>query len=113
MEIYKYKIGKEIQPQEIAAQETEQQQSAEKRTVSPRRAQTETAFSYAKKYEPDKTYEMKGSESSLEDLDTEQVISDTKKDQLLHQYQFFVGTRQRVKEPAENQMIYPYENFNI
>lgn len=113
-EIYEYKITKEIESQEIVAQEAESGQTPEKSTVlAEPGAQTETAFSYAKKYEPDKTYTMKGSESSLEDLDMEQGVSDKKKDQLLRQYQFFVGTSQRVTEPAENQIIYPYENFDI
>lgn len=116
--IYEYKIAQaKSSPEVLKSQSgvhTEEQQPSEERTVQTgRNTQTETAFSYAQKYEPDKTYEMKGADSSLEDLDMEQAISDMKKDQLLQQYQFFVGSSRYGKIPVEDSIILPYENFEI
>lgn len=36
--------------------------------------------------------EEKGAKGSLKELEIEQAVSDMKKDELLHQYQFFVDT---------------------
>lgn len=110
--IYEYKIVKENS--EITAQQAETPQAKENENVFvEQNVQTETAFSYVRKHEPDKKYELKGSESSLEDLDVEQAISDRKKEQLLQQYQFFVGTSRQGKETVEDSLIRPYENFDI
>lgn len=51
----------------------------------------ETQFDYAKQYNPDAEYELKGIHSDLMSLDVEKAISDMKRDQVLQQYQFFVG----------------------
>jgi len=56
--------------------------------------QTFSSLDYASQYQPEATYELKGSESSLMDLDMEKAISDMQKDQLIQQYQFFVGEAQ-------------------
>lgn len=49
------------------------------------------ALEYTKQYQPQTSYELIGSESEIAGLDVEQAISDMKKDQVLQQYQFFVG----------------------
>lgn len=107
--IYEYKITEEGESKELA----QQQASEEQDFFTEQKNQTETALSYARRYEPDKEYEMKGSESSLEDLDMEQTISDRRKNQLLQQYQFFVETSQRGKKSAIEKKNGPYENFDI
>ena len=113
-EIYEYKITKEKEPREVQAEQSEVNLTPGERTVQTRREnQTETAFSYAQKYEPDRTYEMKGADSSLETLDMERAISDMKKDQLLQQYQFFVGSSRQAEEQVTDTILYPYENFEI
>ena len=43
------------------------------------------------RYQPDAYYELKGIDSDLSKLDVEKALSDLKKDQVLQQYQFFVG----------------------
>ncbi len=43
------------------------------------------------RYQPDASYELKGVDSDLSKLDVEKALSDLKKDQVLQQYQFFVG----------------------
>ncbi|MCR5467902.1 MAG: hypothetical protein K6F37_02985 [Lachnospiraceae bacterium] len=53
--------------------------------------QSFTSLDYASQYQPDKTYEMKGADSDLVSLDMERAVSDMQKDQLIQQYQFFVG----------------------
>ena len=55
--------------------------------------QTYNAFDYAKEYQPDETYELKGADSDLAGLDMQKAISDMEKDQVLQQYQYFVGTQ--------------------
>lgn len=52
------------------------------------------AREFAERYQPDVSYELKGSESDLMSLDVEKAISDMRKDQVLQQYQFFVGESQ-------------------
>lgn len=49
------------------------------------------AIDYADQYQPDATYELKGVDSDIANLDVEKAISDMKKDQILMQYQFFIG----------------------
>ena len=49
------------------------------------------AAEYKARYQPDASYELKGVDSDLSKLDVEKALSDLKKDQVLQQYQFFVG----------------------
>ncbi len=49
------------------------------------------AEEFAKNYQPDAVYELKGIDSDIATLDMEKAISDMKKDQVLQQYQFFVS----------------------
>ena len=57
-------------------------------------------------YQPDAVYELKGVDCDIARLDVERAISDMRKDQVLEQYQFFVGTN-----PDEVQPVRPDENF--
>lgn len=52
-----------------------------------------TSYDYAKTYRPEATYELKGIDSDINKLDIQKAVSDLDKDQVLKQYQFFVGTR--------------------
>lgn len=58
------------------------------------------ARDFAKQYEPDAVYEMKGVESDIFKLDMEKVISDVKKDEVLLEYQFFVNSAGGLGNPA-------------
>ena len=49
------------------------------------------AAEFNARYKPDASYELKGVDSNLSKLDVEKALSDLKKDQVLQQYQFFVG----------------------
>lgn len=80
-------------------------------------SEPEKVFDYAGQYDPDAEYELKGTESDLLSLDVEKAISDMKKDQVLQQYQFFVGEslgQGRVTSTGENtNMFRTDENFDI
>ena len=53
---------------------------------------------------------MKGIASDIASLDVEKAVSDMKKDQVLQQYQFFVGERM-----SQTGLLYirPNENFSL
>ena len=77
-----------LRSQQIAAV-----QNASGDETQTKRPQTYNAFDYAKEYQPDETYELKGADSDLAGLDMQKAISDMEKDQVLQQYQYFVGTQ--------------------
>lgn len=85
----------ELRSQQIQQAKEEEQQ--EKQTTNPeqdftvRDQQNYTSYDYAKQYEPNTSYEMKGADKELGLLDVDQVLSDVEKDFVLQQYQFFVG----------------------
>ena len=90
-------------------------QSAAVQTPIPE--QNFTAFDYAQNYRSDETYELKGKDSDLASLDMRKAISDLNKDQVLQQYQFFVGDKDSVTakmtiDPLER-MIRREESFYL
>ena len=68
------------------------------------------AAEYAKQYQPDAEDDLKEIASDITSLDVEKAISDMKKDQVLEQYQFFVGERM-----SQTGLLYirPNENFSL
>lgn len=75
-----------------------------------------TAYDYAKGFDPLTVYEHKGNDSSLSSLDMEQAISDKHKEQLMKQYQLFVGNRRQgvtAMYTDHIQAVRPVENFVI
>lgn len=97
-------VGSEL-PQSV----TEQAPSAEEHAapaVSRKSGPDQGAIDYANSYQPDAVYELKGVDSDIARLDVERAISDMRRDQVLEQYQFFVGTN-----PDEAQPVRPDENF--
>ena len=90
-------------------------QSATVQTPAPE--QNFTAFDYAQNYRADETHELKGKDCDLASLDMQKAISDLDKDQVLQQYQFFVGDKDSVNakmtiEPSER-MIRREESFSL
>lgn len=90
-------------------------QSAAVQTPAPE--QNFTAFDYAQNYRSDETHELKGRDSDLASLDMQKAISDLDKDQVLQQYQFFVGDKDSVTakmtiDPSER-MIRREESFSL
>ena len=79
--------------------------------------QTYTSYDFAQSFNPDETYELKGEDSDISSLDIQKAISDMEKDQVLQQYQYFVGTRDSgVRKTAAEQMqpsMRSGENFSL
>lgn len=63
----------------------------QERTPEVEKRQTFGAYDYATQYNPDVTYRLKGAESDIRSLDVEKALSDMQKDEVIHQYQYFVG----------------------
>lgn len=73
-----------------------------------------TSYDYAKGYQPDETYELKGAESDISKLDVEKTMSDLEKDKVLEQYQYFVGDQAHaiaIDMNTENKIPRSGENF--
>lgn len=60
------------------------------------------AIDYVKRYQPDATYELKGVDSDIANLDVQKALSEMKMDQILEQYQFFVGAGSFGEEATGN-----------
>ena len=89
-------VGSEL-PAELPQSVTDQAPSAEEHAapaVSRKSGPDQGAIDYTNSYQPDAVNELKG------------VDSDIRRDQVLEQYQFFVGTN-----PDEAQPVRPDENF--
>ncbi|MDD6195040.1 MAG: hypothetical protein PUB19_09095 [Lachnospiraceae bacterium] len=80
----------EISTSDAGRQETEIT-APEGRSAEVESRQTFGAYDYASQYNPDATYSLKGAESDIRSLDVEKAISDMRKDEVIHQYQYFVG----------------------
>ncbi|MCR5375045.1 MAG: hypothetical protein K6E39_06760 [Lachnospiraceae bacterium] len=75
--------------------------------LEARARQTETSYDFAKKYEPDKRYSMKGSEVDITKLDVMNTVPKARKDEAIAQFKEFVPTA--AAEKTERQL----ENFDI
>lgn len=100
------------QIQQAKAQEAKQEQPQEE-AQSMQYQQNFTSYDYAKQYEPEATYEMKGADSDIALLDVEKVLSDVQKDAVLQQYQFFVGESENQTKSAKDTIADFGENFTI
>ena len=94
-----------LEPQEVSSKTSEQDLQAAKVK------QTFGAYDYTDQYRPDVTFDMKGADSDLRTLDVEKAISDMQKDEVLHQYQFFVGESNGT--PAATPSVRGAENFSL
>lgn len=91
-----------IKSEELSAEQTQktltaQQSDTEQEAVMNVEASAKPdtgAMDYANRYQPDASYDLKGADSELMSLDVEKAISDMKRDQVLQQYQFFIGESQ-------------------
>ena len=55
----------------------------------------------------EENYDYIGSESELANLDVQKAISDMRKDQVLQEYQYFVGNAQSFLQGTEDGMVIP------
>ena len=107
---------KQRHTEEVAEQAglREEQDSGAVRSVSvPKPEQNYTSFDYAKEYRTGETYEMKGVDADINKLDMTKAVSDLEKDQILLQYQFFIGDASyaAAKENAKEMAFFSGENF--
>lgn len=84
----------ELRSQQILANHKTESHKQEESVADEqvRNQQTFTSLDYAKKYQPDEVFSLKGAESDIHKLDIEKAKSDLDKDHILQQYQYFVGT---------------------
>ena len=79
--------------------------------------QNYNSFDYAQQYNPDESFELKGIDSDINKLDVQKAISELDKDQVLQQYQFFVGTTpapiSATSEPQSQTTLRSGENFYL
>jgi len=80
--------SQETQAAETTGQST---QKTQEELDAIRAKQTFGAYDYAEQYRPEVNFDLRTSSSDLKTLDVEKAISDMQKDEVLHQYQFFVG----------------------
>ncbi|MBE5906366.1 MAG: hypothetical protein E7277_06165 [Lachnospiraceae bacterium] len=83
----------------------------EQQFAGPRPEQKENAFEFAKKYDPNATYEMKGADSDLKNLDKVSELPKVHRDAALRQYQSFVGSKKNVS--AIEEATKELENFSL
>lgn len=96
-------------PQEEIAQVLEPVRESERMPDTSAEAKSDGgAMDFAMRYQPDTVYELKGADSDIANLDLERALSEMKKDQVLQQYQFFVGESKAGEVLARNRMN---ENF--
>lgn len=75
--------------------------------------QTYNAADYAQQYQADATYDLKGADSDIRSLDVEQAVSDLQLDQVLQQYQFFVGETMGQNAQNAAPQVRATENFTF
>lgn len=95
---------KDAEPKETVEQEEDRQDELLIREIPAKKEPDEGAVDYAKQYQPDFTYDLKGIDSDIANLDVEKALSDMKKDEILEQYQFFVGESGAREGSAENRV---------
>lgn len=107
----------ELRNQQLAVTTQEQSPKQEESTGYKDQLPVEqnfTSYDYAKSYQPDETYELKGAESDISKLDVEKTMSDLEKDKVLEQYQYFVGDQAHaiaIDMNTENRIPRSGENF--
>lgn len=100
--------AQEIDPEQAKRQEQEIAAFAARQTFD--------SYDFAQQYKPDETFDLKGADSDIASLDVSKAVSDLDKDQLLQQYQYFVGTEAslsvKAKEP-QDVVLRSGENFSL
>ncbi len=108
----------ELRNQMIMASKESQTQPEVAEAIQPEQApllrdQTYTSYDFAQEYRAGETYDLKGVDADIYKLDVEKAVSDMAKDQILQQYQYFVGSSsyENAKANAAEMALYSGENF--
>jgi len=105
-------VTKDLATQQVESQTNVSADISEGDLLDARERQTFGAYEYATQYDPQAEYELKGAESDLRTLDVEKAISDMQKDQVIHQYQFFIGENEATSDKAQSTRVLE-ENFSL
>ncbi len=109
----------ELRSQQIAASQEARNQklldeevALQQQQDDARKEQTYTSYDFAQEYRAGEVYELKGEEADITRLDVAKAVSDMEKDQILHQYQYFVGdAAHTAKGNASEMSLRSGENF--
>lgn len=104
-----------VTPEEVKKQEQQQQQQAASPVAKAEaleiqaidtRSKTADLENISLTFNKEESYDYLGSESSLTGLDMQKAISDMKRDSVLQEYQYFVGSSQNLFiNPADGMVI--------
>ena len=76
-----------------------------------------SSYDFAQTYRPGETYDLKGRDSDIESLDVQKAVSDLGKDQVIQQYQYFVGGNEdsvaKTSVDVAQQNMRSGENFSL
>lgn len=75
-----------------AQSEEERRRQKEQEIAAAAAKQTFDSYDFAQRYKPDELFDLKGADSDINSLDIEKAVNDLSKDQILRQYQYFVGS---------------------
>lgn len=118
-ELRNQKIAEAQQTNPLTAEDTEdleaKRRQQEQEIAAAAAKQTFDSYDFAQQYKPDEPFEMKGIDSDINSLDMEKAVSDLDKDQVLKQYQYFVGPGVSADANAQTQqaVLRSGENFTL
>ena len=105
--------SKEAHNQQEVREVEVQDAAIQKQQEAIRQEQTYTSYDYAQEYRAGEVYELKGEDADINKLDVAKAISDMDKDQILQQYQYFIGDASyaSAKENTVQMQLRSGENF--
>ncbi|MBE5900807.1 MAG: hypothetical protein E7280_02765 [Lachnospiraceae bacterium] len=107
--------GQEAVAAKVQVTEQQPKEQPKQQQVFERPQQKETAVEFAKKYDPNAKYDLKGADSDINSLDKVTELPKAHKDEALKQYQTFVGGRTKAPVQPEKTTApkVELENFNL
>ena len=115
---YKRPEIKQVSEEEVRRQDQEQQQAALQQSTpdysrmadfaaQDRRAKAADLENISLTFNKTDSFDYLGSESGLENLDVMKAVSDMRKDEVLQEYQYFVGSSQNFAFQSEDGVVIP------
>ena len=109
---------KQVSGEEVRRQDQEQQQAALQQSTpdysrmtdfaaQDRRAKAADLENISLTFNKTDSFDYLGSESGLENLDVMKAVSDMRKDEVLQEYQYFVGSSQNFAFQSEDGVVIP------
>lgn len=97
-----------------AQSEVERRRQKEQEIAAAAAKQTFDSYDFAQRYKPDELFDLKGADSDINSLDIEKAVNDLSKDQILRQYQYFVGSDTGAADAQTQQAaLRSGENFTL